>query len=129
MMRLRRKKEEEDREEHEKEYSEGYEGYDPANVFALLLRDENVSEVIKKYKSLIPVDSHKIDFGLVPPHRLDVLEMEIKWAAIAEIETNEKLSDEDVKLISNYTNILSVVRLYTSTNGWLLRTILGGGRK
>lgn len=132
MIRFRRRKEEEEEGHIEKDVEyvdEVSEGYDPSHVLALLLKDTDISAIIKKYRSLAPIDSHKIDFGLVPPHKLDVLEMEIKWAAIAEIETNEKLSDEDVKLISNYINILSVIRLYTSTNGWLLRTILGGGRK
>ena len=92
-----------------------------AGIIDALAKDVDVSTNVKVYKPLIPLDSHKVDFSRVPRDRLDALVLE----ADLQLFIQELLSnDEDIRFLESY-NFLTKLRLYTATEGWLLRVVMG----
>jgi hypothetical protein len=92
-----------------------------AGIIESLAKDADVSTNVKAYKPLIPLDSHKVDFSRVPRDRLDALIVE----ADLQLFIQELLSnDEDIRFLESY-NFLMKLRLYTATEGWLLRAVMG----
>jgi hypothetical protein len=135
-IRLFKKKEDEEDEERGKRRSRDEEGegeerldelYDAdeltvrSSIIDALAKDADVSTNVKAYRPLIPLDSHKVDFSRVPKDRLDALVLE----ADLQLFIQELLSnDEDIRFLESY-NFLTKLRLYTATEGWLLRVVMG----
>jgi hypothetical protein len=94
------------------------------DAMTTLAKDVDVSSVVKSYKSLIPLDSHKIDYGRVPSQLADYIERSIELQLI--IEEMLTPNDEMIRFLESY-NIMTKLRVYSAVEGWLLRMILGKG--
>jgi hypothetical protein len=117
----RRSREEEVDEERLDELYDADELAVRGSIIDALAKDADVSTNVKAYRPLIPLDSHKVDFSRVPKDRLDALVLE----ADLQLFIQELLSnDEDIRFLESY-NFLTKLRLYTATEGWLLRVVMG----
>jgi hypothetical protein len=126
-LKIKVKEEDEDKEEEVEEF-DTEELQMRLDAMTTLMKDIDVSTIVKSYKSLIPLDSHKIDYGRVPSSLADYIERSIELQLI--IEQMLTPSDETIRFLESY-NILTKLRIYSAVEGWLLRMILGsrgGGR-
>jgi len=94
------------------------------DVLSTLMKDVDVSSLVKTRKSIIPLDSHKIDFGRVPSSLAEYIERSVELQLM--IEEMLSNSDEEIRFLESY-NILTKLRISSAVEGWLLRMILGRG--
>jgi len=82
---------------------------------------------VRRFRSLLPLDSHKLDFGRVPVDKLDYITARVELQIlIQELPTQTSEMDEQLKFLEAYRT-LSVVRVYGATEGWMLKMLLGRG--
>lgn len=95
----------------------------------LLARDSDVSESVRGFKSLVPWDSYKIDFALVPQNLEEYYTRSFRLSALFEVITSDAVDDERIKFINSYI-YLTELRIRGAREGRLLYSLLGvAGRR
>ena len=122
-----RPKEEEGRKEEEVDTFDTEELQMRLDALTMLMKDIDVSTIVKSYRALIPLDSHKIDYGRIPSNLIEYIERAIELQI--DILQLQSSSEEEIKFLESY-KIQTKLRVFSAVEGWLLKMILGsrGGR-
>jgi len=121
------------RAKNEEENEEEEVGFDTEELqmrldfLALLVKDSDVSKLIRRHEALVPLDSHKLETSIIPTHLAEYIERAIDLQIdILQLRSND---DKEVELLESY-RIQSKPRVYSANEGRLLKLVLGyrGGK-
>ena len=92
--------------------------------FSNFAKDPNVELVVKQYTALVPLDSHKIDFGRVPSRMVDyiIARKDLQILIQELVERNEEM----LKFLESY-RLYTDIRILSAEEGWKARLFLSSG--
>ena len=122
---MKRRKDEVEGEEVGEEMSWEEEITPDVQLFSELIKDDDVTEVVQKHKHLIPLNSHKIDFGRIPSNLVNYYMIQARLQVLIDEICNPTINDEHVKFLESY-NIYTSIRMHSAADGWLMKVLRFG---